>query len=486
MSINKPKNISIAYWVTFASLIVLTTLSMVAYKERTLFVDSSWFINNMLNSDTFYFMEMRYGAFITQLGVIAAAKMNMPLQSILFIFSVSFYLFYLAVVLILGLRWRQKQLAILMCFYLILFISDGYFCTVGEIFQGLSWMFLFLGMYFQTRFKHSLFSHIAMVLFAFLGLICHMIVLFPFAFLWLYLNLEKQSLQQVIKDKKFWTYSTVLLALAFLRYYVSTSGWYDAAKLAPVHEMSLSSVLNAFRSGHAKIFFGLMLSNYWISIPIILVGVVTLLQSRKFLQLGLVGLFSLVYFVLVCIVYPDRYDRNMLFYFENEWAPLAVILCTPFVLQFFDIVKSKAIVLPVFSIIVLVRLFYIFDAYQFYHHRLKNLETLTDALHEKQINKAIIVSDKVTSDAHFVMDWSLPTESILLSTIKGYQPAITFKVVDANFEFRQLSDSFYSNFNIVPISELNKRYFVVDNVQDYHIFNGLDSFNLKDNLSNYK
>src|SRR5690606_22704158 len=112
-------------------------------------------------------------------------------------------------------------------------------------------------------------------------------------------------------------------------------------------------------------------------IPIFFSGLVLLIKNKKYIQLCLVLLFSLMYFALVCVVYPYAYDRNMLFYFENEWAPLSVILCTPFVFQIFDVLTNKKLVGVVFLGIVLIRTFYIFDAYQFFNHRFQNLALLT-------------------------------------------------------------------------------------------------------------
>jgi len=483
---DKLKNIGIAYNISLISLLLLTLLSLVAYKERTMFVDSSFFMLNILSKKTFFFTEFRLGAFITQIGVLGASYLGMSLKSILMIFSVGFYLFYIAAVLIIGLRWKQKQFAILLCLYLILFISDGYFCTVGEIFQGITWMFLFFALYFNQQKPNRWFSHVLLCSFAFLGLVCHMIMLFPFAFLWLYLNLDNSPLKALWKDKKFWIYSVVLLGLGFMRYKISNSGWYDSMKLSHVHDMSVSSVVNAFTSGHAITFAKLLLHNYWVIIPILLVGFVLLIKDKKFMQLGLVLLFGLAYFVLVCVVYPDAYDRNMLFYYENEWAPLAIILATPFVMQIFDVLKSKKLVLGIFAVIVAVRLFYIFDAYQFYHHRFENLDAVTTKLHEQGINKALIVADEKTANKDFVMTWGTPTESMLLSSVKQYDPLVTFKIVDKNFEIRPIADSFHACFNVLPNSFLNRHYFNIDSTAEYKVFEGLEQFATRSNLKHYK
>ncbi|HTO16064.1 MAG TPA: hypothetical protein VLZ83_09845 [Edaphocola sp.] len=478
--------LKVAYWLSFFTLIVLSILSIISYKERTLFVDSSWFITNILHTKSFYFMEMRFGAFITQLGTIAAIHLGLSLKSILIIFSISFYIFYLFSFWAIGGLMKQKKLAILFVFYLTLFISDGYFCTVGEIFQGITWMLLFFALYFQKRWKHNFWSHLLMISFAFLGLICHMIIIFPFAFLWLFINLETTKLKVLIENKKFWIYSAILLVLAYTRYYVSNLGWYDAMKLEPVKQLSIASVINAFKSGHAKTFLELLMSNYWIVVAISLVSILFMIKQKKWIQTSLYLIFVLGYFALVCVVYPDSYDRNLLFYFENEYAPLSIILAAPFVWYIFKFQVNKKIISIIFISIFSIRLFFIFDAYQFFHHRFKNLQSINNTLYDQNIHKALIIAEEQAANAYFVMSWGLPVESMLLSKLENKNPVVTFKIVPPDFKVQNIADSFYSCFTILPQSFLNKDYILIDSKQEYKVIEGLNNYKLSNNQENYK
>lgn len=476
---DKTRNLSIAYKIGLAAIALLGIIALIVYKERTLFVDSSWFLFHLLNEKSFYFMEMRFGAFVTQVGVLAAVKCGLSLKGIMMLFSLSFYVFYFVAALVIGFRWQQKQLAILLSFYLVLFISDGFFCTVGEIFQGLTWMFLFFALYFQKLSRHNIWSALRLGAFAFLALICHLIVLFPFAFLWLYLNLEYKSLKELIRDKKFWTYSLVLLSLGFLRYYVSNLGWYDATKLQSVHEISLSSFLSAFQSGQAKTFLTLLWQNYWVALVLFLLGMVLLIKDKKYWQLSLVVVFTLFYFAMVCVVYPNGYGRDMLFYYENEWAPLSVILSTPFVFQIFKTAIKPKLIGLLCSFVFLARFCYIYESCRYYNQRLENLSLITDKLYEDKAYKAILIAEEQQAKDYLVMAWSTPIESMMLSKVKGYEPAVSFKIAPRGFAFRQLTDSFYSNFNITENSYLDYNYYALDTIGDYNLIENIAPFNLK-------
>lgn len=480
MICHKDKNLRNSYWVAISVLLVLGVFALIFYRERTMFVDSSWFLLHIFSKQSFYFTEMRWGAFITQLGVLAGLKLNLSLQTLLIIYSVSFYLFYIVAALILGLRWRQYHLAILLVAYLTLFISDGFFCTVGEIFQGLTWMFLFLGLYFKEGKRHRLLQPLLLTAFAFLGMICHMIVVFPFAFLWIYMNLEHYAPKELVRQKRFWAYSILLLAMAGLRYYVSNIGWYDSMKLSAVHESSVSNYFAAFTSGHANTFFNLLIQNYWAALLLFGCGIALLILRKRYLKLSILLLFSLTYFAAMCVVFPDAYDRKMLFYFENEWAPLSVIMVTPFVKEIFKLVPRPFVVVPVvFLLVFAIRMLYIFDSCMVFSHRLDNVDKVVTALHAHQINKALIVEEASVADEYFVMNWGTPSESLLLSKLKGYEPSVTFKVVAADFEIRQPADSFYACFGMMPNHFLNPQYSTIDSTTQYHRIEGLQRFALK-------
>src|SRR5690606_25834886 len=141
----------------------------------------------------------------------------------------------------------------------------------------------------------------------------------------------------------------------------------------------------------------------------------------------------------------DSFERNMLFYYENEWAPLSVIMSTPFVFQIFKAQVKPMLIFVTFTAIFGVRFAYIIDSSKYFHQRLENLTAITDKLYQEQTYKAVIKAEDQYANEYLVMNWSTPIESMMLSKIKGYQPAVSFKIVPNDFNFRQLTDSFYSN-----------------------------------------
>lgn len=461
----------------FSALLLLTLLSLIFYKERMLFVDASWFAVNLLHQKSFFFTEYRFGAFVPQLAMLSGIYLGLPLKALLLLFSVSFYVFYLIAFAFIGFRWQQVQIAVLYVFYLLLFVSDGFFCTMGEIFQGVTWMFLFFALYFREGRKEI--KLVLLPIFAFLSLICHMLLILPFAFLWLYLNADYFGFRNMIRQRNFRAYSLLLLVCAVTRYGVSNASWYDSAKMEPLHHLQLKGILNAFRSGQVRTFLQTIIANYWLNIPIIFLGLYWLLQKRKLPQLLLILVFSLAYLGLMGVVYPDAYDRSMLFYFENEWAPLSIILSTAFVYELFDRLKDTRKLSLLLGIILLIRIGYILESCSFFHQRYKNLERITESLHRDGLSKAIVLSDDALAKQTLLMNWGLPVESLLLSELKGYRPAITVKMVSVEEQISQLADTFYAPFDKRSHHFLNADYIHFDTMQRYQLVKHPERFELK-------
>lgn len=462
----------IPYLLAVCTLLLLTLFSIIFYRERMFFVDPCWVTFKIINTKTFSIPEYRYGSFITQIYPLVGVYLGLSVKSLLILYSVSFYIFYLGTVLIAGMVWKQKWLGVLLALYFTLFVSDVYFWPNNEVHQGVTWMILFLSLYIHTlgRRIHPA-VHVVLVLFAFLAISSHLLVMLPLTLLWLYYHIEKhQGLRALLRDKRSMVYSLILVVFIVIRYLLSTQGWYDGAKLEGVKSISVKSLVASFSSGQSRSFLQLLAGNYWIALLLFLAGFLYLLRARKYIQLLLVTGFVLAYYALICITYPDAFGRPVLFYMESEWMALSLILVIPFVIHIVPRISSQKVVLILFLVIFATRLGYIAQAYPYFLGRFNQLDRMTSSLQEEGTHNALFIMDKKTADSLFIMDWGLPIESMMLSKTKGYNIPTTFKGVDTAFKIRPVKDSFYSCFSVDAISSLDKRYFKLDTVQGYKVY----------------
>jgi len=436
------------------------------YKQRMLFVDPSFINFNILNTHSLVITEHRYGAFITQLVPLMGACLHLPLKVILLLYSASFYVFYLGIVLFLIYRFKQYGLAILMAFYFTLFVSDVYFWPNNEVHQGIAWMFLFVGLILSgSQRKPDLWFHLIALITAFLAIFSHFIVMIPLSFLWLYFLIDKRNWK--LTRTMTIIYSFGLFVIFFVKFQLGVKGWYDGEKLQGVTHITLSNIITSFSNGHAKSMFPLLLSNYWVVVLILIAGLISLVKNKRHILLGLTVLFATGYFILVCITFPSAIGRELLFYMESQWMALGIVVATPLVYNLLPQLKPgyiQIILLAIFT----TRLFYIGHSSVLFNERLNILENTITQIKNKGYSKVIVTKDSAV-DKRFLMNWGLPVESLTLSAIKGDDPLVTFKVMRQEEIVSVSNDTFLSSFRKMGYEELNPYYFRMDTMQSYQV-----------------
>src|SRR4051812_35045042 len=94
-------------------LAMLLAGSIVFYKERMLFIDAPHVLWRIINDGKLMLSDFRYGSFISQVFPLFGSKMHLPLRWLTLLYSCGFYVFYLAVGLLLVYKFRNYALAVL-------------------------------------------------------------------------------------------------------------------------------------------------------------------------------------------------------------------------------------------------------------------------------------------------------------------------------------------------------------------------------------
>ncbi len=461
-------NERIAYRVSVGVLAVLLLGSGVWYLQRMLFVDPAFITLELILTDSLFIMERRYGSFITHLVPLLGSRMGIPLPGILFLYSISFYVFYLAVALIVGRVWKQYGLVTLFVLYLTLMVSDGYFWPNNEIHQAVAWMLLFLGRYFSRRGQVlHWYDHLLLVPLVFLAANTHLLVAAPLAFLWVYLHLAYASSYRALLSRRVLLYTGLVAAAIGLRYWMSVETGYDSGKLSAMGTLDLERVLATFRSGHAATLYRLFQINYWVLLPLLLAGIYGTVHTRKWWLLLPVFGASLGYFILVCSVFSSGYGREYIFYFESEWQGLSLILATPFVIQFLPLLSSRHTAAGVVLVVFAVRLVYIGNGFTYFDTRLSNLEVLNASVREFGKEKALLIPAQRLSP-YFGMSWGLPIETYFRSLVDGDPRPVTVKNSDG------VKDDgggryFFSSFRLVSPEVMPPQYFPFNQDIEYRV-----------------
>jgi hypothetical protein len=458
-----------ASYVSVAAMAALLVLAFVYYKERALFLDSSYVLFRVVNDGHLAIQENRFGSFITQIVPLIGSKLHFSIKTIVIAYTVSFNVFYLAVISLLVFKLRQHGLAILMSLFYLLFVTDTFYWTNNEVHQGIAWMFTTLGLMQYGASQKWNIGILLLVLtaFGFLAISSHMLVVMPFAFLWFYIVFDRNITPFTLKQSI--VLSFLLLLLIWAKYHYSVAQSYDGDKLKATDKMSLMDIYYAAKGRFGVDFIKQCIRVYWVVPLLFCTGMFSLLKDRKWWLATITVSGCAAYYAFMCITFTGAgyYER---FHIESEWMGLGIIASAPFVLHFLPKIKPVYAMYSI-ALIGMVRLTYILQSAILFTTRLQHTEKVIAAMQKKGITKLGIKEEKVLHDK-WSQDWALPEESILLSAMKNEKPQRSFFILHDGMQSPEvLNDktNFVGCFHNYSPTEMDAGYFSIDTTKTYTI-----------------
>jgi hypothetical protein len=282
-------------------------------------------------------------------------------------------------------------------------------------------------------------------------------------FLWLFYFIENGK--QYLKDPMI-IILTIIITLIFVsKFFTSTTTpTYDYAKLNSIRHLSVKTFWGSFNTAFTRDFFTQCLYNYWLVLPLILAGIYSAFQKKKYLQLSLALFSSFGYFIVMCITYKEFLP----FYSESQLMPATIIITAPFVYYSLPSLKPK-IVLLIVSGIFIARLAYIANASEKFIERKNWLYSTLENMKEENIKKAYVDRDDIDRP-YYLSDWSTPQESMIASALAKDKPQLTFivaKIDDLNKRIPKTNQQMLGTYIAWDIQSLNNRYFSFDTTVGY-------------------
>jgi hypothetical protein len=287
-----------------------------------------------------------------------------------------------------------------------------------------------------------------------------------------------------ILEKKNWPFSryyTIFLSCVIILVVVIKDIYtplqpYDKEHLYGVTHASLKDVIATFATPVVKMFFYRCLINYWLGIIVFITGMVMLLKSKKTaLAIWTFGC-VLGYIIIMGLTYGNLDSSVFLFHIETEWASIGIIVATPFVFAFLPKLKT-ATATGLLGGIFIIRLVYIVSCLQQFTLRNDMKEQLLSQMRKKGIKKLALYNDDHLRKVA-ILDWALTYESVLMSSLDGDKPQLTFFFVnpDDKQTLEKIKDpnSFYDVWSVGSGSGLNKEYYNIDTTQPYQVMTYAD------------
>lgn len=445
--------------------ILYTILSVYFYKERTMLFDSGVFSFQIVQSESFFFPLNRYGCAITQaIPLLLLKTTTCSLSTFLLSFSISLAIFYYIIFLIIAHLLKNNKLIYIYILALCLTYRNTFYFGVSEFSQALAISLLLYGLVYQMiienkrkllYFGASVIVIISMYYFHPLSIISIVFVL-----------VTTTLLNKEYKNKQL--YILLLLSLLWFGYNIllkSSTGGYEASRMDGFKEFFIEKP-NILEVPSLRYFFSFLWGSPIITFLIILIGVLMAFYKQSML-LGLFFLFfPLVYFSFVIIVYYQGEGANMYEQYYIYFGFFAAIILVESILSIHTINKEVFVVsLLCFSLVSL------FNAHNAPTNKINYISNLVKKGRDYPYKKYIItVPDYLYSIGWST--WSLPVESLLISSLNNSSESIVFYVPNTMEEVqpKRVKGLFYCDNAIrsgFMIKDLNKRFFNLPESTNY-------------------
>lgn len=444
-----------------ASFLIMAILSVVFYKERILFADTSFQFFKLLNFEKVNIEAGRFGAILPQFPLLLAMKLGIGIKGLAIIFSFSFVLMYYLVFLVCIRFLKNITAGFIVLFSLILCISQSFFHPSTETHQALVYTALvFAILQYSGKSKHEIIKYSFAVAVSLVAFLAHPVSLYTLLFIVAYHIIDKKQFFNI----KNYVLALLIIGMAIIKVLTTDSDSYEGHFFSQF--TNFSEVLKGLSGAYSIKFFIIRIKSTYLIIVLLMIAVsMFLLYRRLYLKLLLFTVSTALFFMVSFITYHQGDATVMM---ERAFMPLALFISIPFFKEFvFDDKYGKMNVAPIFVIILL---FFSFlrisnQGIEFKKRTRFSIELLkkTGKLPERKI---LISAQQLNSK--IIAFWCYSFESFILSSIDKEIPVQTIFPAKNIEDYRKYEQS--NNFFLGAswwlewdIGKLNKKYFNLPN-----------------------
>ncbi len=439
------------YHIGFCAYLVMLVLSLIFYKERTIFLDAAYNMFYIIGPGHFSITNFRFGNVLNQFPPLLAVKAGIPIAHVLQLYSAVFVVYYMAAYFVCGSILRRYDYALVILLLNILFAADTFYWMLSELPQAIAIFMILLAMVSNRQLKNINPSQwIIMVLALITMVFFHPLVLFVLVYALVFFLLSNF---EVIDRNVAYVIASVYFTVMLVKF---------VAFKTPAEVHSMGGMKNFFTLfpdyfntyANRNFLTGCITKYYWIPLVFFSVVVVYIKSGAWRRLVWFTGCF-IGYLGLINISYHSSATPQ--FYIENLYLPLAVFLALPFVWDVLPILHRRKLAIPVFALILLTGCIRMYATHPVYTNRLAYDRTLLDKFGTKKVIAQATSQDTTA----LILVWGAPYECLLLAAVERNKTASI--VLDDNPAQRIWAGTHKSaivvNYNIIPYMDIDKRYF---------------------------
>lgn len=398
----------------------------------------------------FAIQNHRFGAAITQAFPLVAFKVGLPLTTAMQLYSSSFYIWYLAVFVIVVWGFRNWRMGLVLLCFLTLLVSYSFFWAQSEYPQGMVFLILFLSALLHPA-GSTVWKFILLPVLLVTTVFCHPLIILSLIFGLGYLFLNKE-----IALPKFMAILSLAVLVLICKSLFLKTGNYEAGKMGGIKNF-ITLFPHYFTTPSWIFFFRQLVGDYagYSLVALLVAGYY--LNNRFYGKLVWVFAFSIAYLLLVNVSFPDLEKST---YLQNLHLPLGFMVALPLAHEVLPNIKPP-LWLAAISLLFVFRLGMIWQSHPFYTNRIAAIENLLAKSKEQPTNK-FFVEDRLLKPEIFGETWALSYETLLLSSIPSPDSTRTIELQSVVEQYPFLLDSdfvFINRYHGWNGNSLPSRYF---------------------------
>jgi hypothetical protein len=407
--------------------LILILFAVYFYKERVLYVDSSYALFKIIYYKTLVSEAGRYSATLPQILPLAGIGMHLPLKWVVLLYSVSFVILYYLIFLIILYILKNPKIALSLPVILTISIKYSYYWIATETHQSLAYIVLFIA--FLYYFKNNVLKRTELLKFVIGGscilcvaFFCHPTVFFSGLFLSGFYIIDFKYYKKLF----IYIFPVLLAVLTILKLKLISSGSYEDRFISCFFD-SISAHFH-FKQSYGYVFF---IKNWkQLYLLVILIGIITAgyyIKKRDFIKLSYYIISCLAYFTIILLTFRDGDSDHVM---EKNFMPLNIFIVLPFILDFHIKTKYFPLLLCAFVItIYIININKIYQARSFFDQRFEYINKLISETENIPANKYIV--EKKNIDFNKVgVPWSFANETLIYSSMRSNKNSKTFFIVD--------------------------------------------------------
>ena len=396
----------------YSALLVYFIFSVVFFRDRICFADTANMFFKIVQTGWFNIEAGRYPQVITQILVVPAVKLGMPLSALMLLYSISFPLFYLVIFILVVYVYRNATAGLVLIFSLIGCIRMGFFHTGTETHQALAWAALFIAWLMDEKPQHGWKRFLEGGLLAMCCLHAHPVGLFLLTFSLGHFWISVKDLRRL--EPYFFLGLIALLSL----YKVNTTetSSYEGMFLSRIGDFP-QLILHLDENRSLVYFLQKFGSTFRVCRELFIVGLIWMIWEKKFLKALYMVAFTVGFWIFTLLIYHTG-DSNLMM--ERAFMPLAFFVGWMVFTQL-HLSKTKWINVAQSGLVVYV----FFQSFTFIHKEsgfMQDRFAYMEEVHQSFGAQKICLSTREANMTKVVISWSYCLETLLYSTSKHGKP----------------------------------------------------------------